>query len=319
MEQCERPLHTLMAHQLGWVDELGTPTRLAGGERLRAVLCLLAAGAAGGDEGQALPAAASVELAHNFSLIHEDIQSGTQDRDNRPSVWWVWGPAQAINAGDGMHALARLALFRLSERGVPVERVLEALTVLDRSCLQLCEGQHSDLTYQEHLEVPEENYLKMVEGKTGALFGCALELAALVSGADAQAQGAFGQAGRRLGMAYQVHDDILGLWPGEVADAPLAGDILNKKKSLPVIYGMAQAKGSIKRELGGIYFKRVLEPQDATRVAQILEELGAREYAQQMAERLHDEAVEALEGSGLRGEALAELTEVAQFLVERAG
>jgi len=317
LEQCERPLHTLMAHHLGWVDELDAPVRMAAPWRLRGTLCLVAARAAGGSEEQVLPAAAAVELVHNFSMIHEDIQNGIQDREHRPTVWWVWGPAQAINAGDGMHALARLALFRLVERGVAPERVLHALTLLDQSCLQLCVGQHLDLTYQEHLLVAEEQYLKLAGERAGALIGCAMELAALVSDTAPRVQQAFGQAGQRLGIALQLWEDQLALWPPGDASDLLASALLNKRKTLPVIYGLAQAKGNVKRELGAAYFKRVLEPQDLGRVAQLLEGLGAREYTQQVMERYYGEAMEALDGSGLSQESLRDLKGVARFLVER--
>ena len=177
-------LYDMLVYQLGWVDEQGTSLSGPSGEHLHPCLCLLSCESLSGEFDVALPAAAAVELVHNFILIHEDVQSGSPNRGHRPSVWWTWGPGQAINAGDGMHALGRLALMRLQERGLPVARVLSAMLLLDRACLSMCEGQHMDLIFQERLDVGVDAYLKMAEGRSGALMSCAMALGALASTED---------------------------------------------------------------------------------------------------------------------------------------
>ncbi len=284
-------LYDLLRYHLGWVDERGNPTSA----RLMplhhcGVLALAAADAVSGDHAAAVPAASAVELAYNFVLVHNDVQAGRIDQaDDRPSIWWVWGPSQAINAGDGLHALARSILMRLCDNCIPAETVLEALRSLDQACLTLCEGQYMDLTYQDQLMVSESDYLDMVRRKSGALAGCSARVGALAVGADYSSADALNQWGEKLGMALQIRSDISDLW-GEWGDGFTASNVLNKKKSLPLIHGLQHAPTSAKRELGGIYMKRVLEPGDSARIVAILDNAGSRRYAEGYVDRLLDEA-----------------------------
>jgi geranylgeranyl diphosphate synthase type I len=137
--------------------------------RFQPALALLVCEALGGDFHPALPVAAAVELVYNFTLVHGEVQAGRVDAQDRPSIWWVWGPAQAINAGDGLHALGRAAIMRLSQRNVPADRVLKAVETLDRACLALCEGQFQDLTFRDQLMVTTHDYYDMIQRKSGAL------------------------------------------------------------------------------------------------------------------------------------------------------
>ncbi|MBI2855341.1 MAG: polyprenyl synthetase family protein [Chloroflexi bacterium] len=314
------PLYRMMAYHMGWVDRNGEPpdhSDEAMGKRIRPSLCLLSCEALGGNVEEVLPAAAAVELVHNFSLIHDDIQDGTPERHHRPTVWWVWGPAQAINAGDGMHALARLTLLRQSEKGMGPQKALDAVGILDRACLRLCEGQYLDLTYQERVDITSEAYFQMVEGKTGALMGCAAELGAIMATDDERDIKAMARFGFKLGLAFQVRDDILDLWGREDTGKPLAGDILNKKKSLPVIYALQNATGADKHTLGDVYFKRVMEPGDVIRIIEVMDNLGARELSQEKADTLCQEAIQALDGAHLSAQGKDQLAELARFLVTR--
>ncbi|MCY3692076.1 MAG: polyprenyl synthetase family protein [Chloroflexota bacterium] len=306
-------LYDLLRYHLGWVDERGnpaadTPTRL----HHCGVLSLAAADAVAGDHVPAAPAASAVELAYNFVLVHNDVQAGRIDQnDTRPSIWWVWGPSQAINAGDGLHALARSALMRLSDGGIPAGTVLEALRSLDRACLTLCEGQYMDLTYQDQLMVSESDYLDMIRRKSGALAGCSARIGALAAGADDETAGALYDWGEKLGMALQVRNDITDLW-GEQGDGFTASNVLNKKKSLPLIHALHHAPTTAKRELGGIYMKRVLEPSDSARIVAILDDAGSRPYAEGYVERLLGDAHAAASSESVqlqRPEALQQATE----------
>jgi geranylgeranyl diphosphate synthase type I len=316
LSQRKAPLYQMVLYQMGWIDDKGEALEGGGGKRIRPVLCLLSCEALSGDYHRALPAAAAVELVHNFSLVHDDIQDGSPQRRQRPSVWWVWGPAQAINAGDGLHALGRLALFRLEEKGVPPPRLLRAIQLLDETCLRLCEGQYLDLAYQERLDVGMDAYLEMVKGKTGALMGCAMALGALVATDDPRVQEAFSLCGTSLGIAFQIRDDILDLW-GEGPDKPVGGDLLNKKKSLPVIYALERGSPEVRRELDALYLKPSLEPRDVERIVEILEGLGAEEYAQGLAHQYYQRALEALSDLGLPSWGLEEIGNVGRFLIQR--
>ncbi|MFH1560039.1 MAG: polyprenyl synthetase family protein [Chloroflexota bacterium] len=311
------PLYRMMAYQMGWLDEQGEAVEMETGKRIRSTLCLLACEALGGNLKKALPAAAALELVHNFSLIHNDIQDDTPERHHRPTVWWMWGPAQGINAGDGMHALARLSLLRQTEKGMPPEQALRAVAILDTACLRLCEGQYLDLTYQERVDISQDAYFQMVEGKTSALMSCAAEFGALMASAPEGAVQAMARYGHKLGLAFQIRNDILALWGSGNNGKPLAGDILNKKKYLPIIYALQNATGAEKRSLDDVYFKRVMEPEDAARVIEVLDRLGARDFSQEKADTLCQEALAALDEAGPSSQGADDLICLAHFLVTR--
>lgn len=288
-------LYDMLRYHLGWVDERGNP---ADGAQTPlhhcGTLALAAAAAVAGDYAAAAPVAAAVELAYNFVLVHNDVPAGRIDRRNdRPGIWWVWGPSQAINAGDGLHALARAALMRLSDEGVPAEGMLRALRALDQACLTLCEGQYMDLTYQDQLLVSEADYMDMIRRKAGALPGCAAQLGGLAAGAAPDTAATLREWGEKLGMARQIYDDIADLW-GSAGDGFTPANLLNRKKSLPLIHALQSGDTAAKRELGGIYMKRALEPDDARRIVAVLDATGARDYASGRAARLGDDAAAAI-------------------------
>ena len=311
-------LYDLLRYHLGWVDERGNPAEDALTPLHHyGALALASADAVSGGHQEAVSAAAAVELAYNFVLVHNDVQAGRIDQDNvRPSIWWVWGPSQAINAGDGLHALARSVLMRLSDAGVAAETVLAALSALDRACLTLCEGQYMDLTYQDQLMVSEADYMDMIDRKSGALAGCSARLGALACGAQPATADALEQWGTKLGMARQVRDDIYDLW-GRSGDGFTPANILNKKKSLPLIHALHHTDTAAKRELGGIYMKRVLEPGDAPRIVSILDEAGSREYSNEKIDQLLRQAREAVTGANVTLEQPELLDWATKLIVDR--
>ena len=211
----ESPLYDMMRYHLGWIDWQGRPLSGTAGKALRPALCLLACEAVGGTYHRALPAAAAVELLHNFSLIHDDIQDDDRERRHRPTVWSIWGKPQAINAGTAMRVLASLALSRLGENGVSGEKQLRIQRILDESCLRLIEGQYLDISYESRLDIGVTDYLGMIDGKTAALIGCSLELGAFLGTDDEAVIRGLWNFGRNLGLAFQIRDDILGIWGDE--------------------------------------------------------------------------------------------------------
>ena len=180
-------LYDVLRYHLGWVDQHGQPQAASAPLNFQPALALASCEALGGDFRNALPVAASVELIYNFTLVHGDVQAGRADPGDRPSVWWVWGPAQAINAGDGLHALGRTTMMRLTQKGVPAGRVLRAVRSLDMACLTLCEGQYMDLQFQDQMMVTTAAYLDMIGRKAGALASCAAESGGLTAGAGDEA------------------------------------------------------------------------------------------------------------------------------------
>ncbi|MCE2500996.1 MAG: polyprenyl synthetase family protein [Dehalococcoidia bacterium] len=312
-------LYDLLRYHLGWVDERGNPAETALTPLHHCgVLALAAADAVSGDYAPAVSAAAAVELAYNFVLVHNDVQAGRIDQSSeRPSIWWVWGPSQAINAGDGLHALARAVLMRLSEAGTPAATVLTALRSLDQACLTLCEGQYMDLTYQDQLMVSEPDYLDMVGRKSGALVGCSAGLGALAVGGDDPTAEALRHWGEMLGTARQIWEDIDDLW-GTGGDGFTPANVLNKKKSLPLIHALQNSATSAKRELGGIYMKRVLDPDDPPRIVAILDDAGSRQYAEDKAEQLLHEAGAVLATDDCQLQSPASLQWAAEWILGRS-
>ena len=308
-------LYQMMSYHMGWADERGRIGAAALRERTHGVLCLLACGAVGGDLDTALPAAAAVELVHNFCQIHDDVQGGVPQRHNRDAIWWVWGPAQAINAGDGMHAMARLALFRLLQRGISSTTTFQAVQLLDEASLHTCEGRFLDLEAQERIDMGVEAYLEMVRGKTGALTSCAMKLGALLTTNDGRLLDAFAKCGSDLGVAMQIRADLRELW-GNGQDAPAPSpEVMNKKKLLPVVYALEKASISEKRRLGDIYFKRVLQSEDVVGLRNVIEELGARGECERLVQRYRAEAVGALDVSGVTVEGRAQIEEFVDSLL----
>ncbi|MCI0897030.1 MAG: polyprenyl synthetase family protein [Chloroflexi bacterium] len=306
-ESREGFLYDVLRYHLGWVDQQGQPQSGSSPLNFQPALAMASCEALGGDYRNALPVAASVDLIYNFTLVHGDVQAGRTDPGDRPSIWWVWGPAQAINAGDGLHALGRTTMMRLAQKEVPADRVLRAVRSLDQACLSLCEGQYMDLQFQDQMLVSTADYLDMIGRKAGALASCAAESGAMAAGAAEEVSSNFAQMGRSMGMAWQIARDIDDLW-GEHGDGITPSNVLNKKKSLPLIQTLETAKVSVKRELGAIYMKRVLEDSDIAKMIEILDSAGARQASQAKAQELVDQALSALEGVSQEGmDALAAL------------
>ncbi|MGD0205320.1 MAG: polyprenyl synthetase family protein [Dehalococcoidia bacterium] len=311
-------LYRMMRYHLGWEDEQGRPPAEGAGKALRPTLCLWACQALGGDWRTALPAAAALELVHNFSLVHDDIQDGDRERRHRPTVWSLWGQPQAINAGDSLLILGRLAMLRLEERGVAPAKVMEACRVLDKACLTMIEGQCLDIGFEDRQEVSVEAYLDMIARKTGALLGASLHLGALVATDDQRQAKRFARCGHLLGLAFQIRDDILGVWgAADVTGKPVAADIRRRKKSLPLVYAMGEAQAEEREQLLRVYSQEAPGDEEVSIVLQLLDSHRAYDYCQQMAQERIEQALAELALADIEPEARREFEAVAKFLLER--
>ncbi len=272
--------YEIMQYHLGWRDEALQPATAQGGKRIRPMLCLLACEAAGGDPVKALPAAAGLELLHNFSLIHDDIEDNSETRRHRPTAWSLWGVPIACNAGDGMFSLAHAAFFDLSTRGVPESVVLAALQRFVEMNLALTEGQYMDMSFEGRLDVTPEEYYAMIAGKTGALLGAAPEIGALIAGASPDTAALYREYGVSLGKAFQLQDDILGIWGDEKQTGKsAANDILTKKKSLPVVLGLNDER--VGKRLKVLYAGPDFTKEEVPAVLSLLDQAGVRQATEQ--------------------------------------
>jgi geranylgeranyl diphosphate synthase type I len=311
------PLFGMLHYHHGWVDAEFQPANIAAGKRIRPALCLLVCEAAGGVARSALPAAAAIELLHNFSLIHDDVEDLSEYRRARLTVWKLWGMAQAINTGDALFTMSHVAFHRLSEYGVPAERLLLAHKTFSETCLKLTQGQYLDLTFQTRDNVSVEEYMQMIQGKTAALVAGACAIGAIVAGADAARIERFADFGLGLGLAFQILDDLLGIWgdprlTGKASAATGANDesdISQRKKSLPVLHGLAQSE-----ELRRVYAAPVM---DVARAVQLLEQTGSKAYAEKLADEHTQKAMRALEAAQPQNEAGDALRALSRELLAR--
>ncbi|MCB0077914.1 MAG: polyprenyl synthetase family protein [Anaerolineales bacterium] len=303
-----------VAYHLGWVDEEFQPSLAPKGKRIRSALCLMACEAVGGQWEMAIPGAMAVELVHEFSLVHDDIQDADRLRRHRPTLWAVIGQPQAITAGDALFALAQLALFEDYYKDVPLERQMLAARRLNEATIALAEGQHLDLSFEGRDEVDPADYLRMIRGKTASLLAASAEIGgvlALASLADCAALHAMGLA---LGMAFQMQDDLLGLWGDPARTGKAVGaDLRAGKKSLPVSYALTQPNSDRLRELYRAPLSNDSEVDEALR---LIERSGAQRYARRLmddyyaAARHHLHSISAAAGRRAPLETVIDLLEI---------
>ncbi|MET9683760.1 polyprenyl synthetase family protein [Streptomyces coeruleorubidus] len=299
----------MAAYSFGWCEVGGAPAVASGGKGVRQALAVLGAEAAGASGRDGVAAAVAVELVHAFSLLHDDIMDGDADRRRRPAVWKAYGTGPAVLAGDALFALAVETLAAQPGGAAAVRTLSVALGDLVR-------GQADDLLFAERPwtgpeRVRPDEYRTMAEHKTGSLLGCAAALGAVLGGAAPETAAALDRVGRHLGIAFQIVDDVLGIWGDpQVTGKPVHGDLRERKKTFPVLVALGSAHGD--------RLAALLEAgDDPGAAAELIERAGARAAAMAEARR-HLAAVEtALAGVPLEARALGELRSLLGFLVRR--
>ncbi|WP_024803524.1 polyprenyl synthetase family protein [Nocardia sp. BMG51109] len=304
------PLDRMAAYHFGWRDPSGNPTQAGWGKGLRAGLVLAAAAACGADPRAALPGAAAVELVHNFSLVHDDIMDGDRLRRGRATAWAVWGVPAALCLGDTLHAEA----IRILVGALPAVPAVDAVTRLEDAAAQLCRGQCEDCSFETRPAVTVDQYVAMAAGKTAALIGCACALGASCAAADAATIDAFGTFGHELGIAFQVTDDILGIWGDpDRTGKPVGNDVIRRKRSFPVVAALESATAA-GAELAQLYRSAdPITPAQAAHAAKLIADAGGRRRAQQFADRRVAAALAALPDSA----GTADLVALTNFIAHR--
>ncbi|MEW6241970.1 MAG: polyprenyl synthetase family protein, partial [Chloroflexota bacterium] len=242
----------------------------------------------------------------------DDIQDNSGKRRGRATVWKKWGMPQGINAGDGLFVLSNLAITDLSTSH-PAGTVVQAAQILHSTCLDLTRGQFLDISYEDRTDLGVEDYWPMVTGKTAALLACCCHLGALLGGADGATREAYRSFGHYLGLAFQVQDDILGIWGDEaVTGKSAASDLVEGKKSLPVLYGLGKNGKFAARWTAG-----PIQPDEVEEVAKLLASESAYTYAHDAARQMTDLALTSLREADPHDEAGAALTELVERLLKR--
>ena len=320
-----KPLYEMLSYHLG-LDAAAGPR----GKRMRPLLGLLAYESLTGDYRPALPGAAAVELGHNFSLVHDDIEDADIERRHRPTLWAIWGVPLAINAGDALIALSRLALYPLLDQ-FSERRVLALMRVYDQTCLELCEGQYLDISFERQADVSVEAYLEMIGKKTASLIGASVQAGAILATDDAAVVEAYRRFGYDLGMAFQIADDVKGtFWTADESGKPEAGDVRRRKKTLPLVWALEHAEPADRGRLHAIYGTGIratdgsgplqqaetpITDAEVTEVLDILERCGAREHALTEARRYRDVALGHVALLPCRPEGKRELEELVRSVI----
>ena len=296
---------------------LGLDGSGSSGKRMRPLLGLLAFSSITGDHRRALPGAAAVELGHNFSLVHDDIEDDDRERRHRPTLWALHGIPQAINTGDMLFSLSRIALHRLTDLGFPDRTVLRLMRLYDHTCVALCEGQYLDIWMADHDDaLSVELYFDMIGRKTAALISASIEAGAVLATDDEAVIDRYRAFGWDLGIAFQLNDDLLGIWGQEQATGKEPTDVPRKKKTLPVIYAYEHGTDDDRVRLAALYANGHLTPEHVAEVMAILERTGAREYTRDQARLHRDRALAALDAAGtLEREPRERLEEIVRSVI----
>jgi geranylgeranyl diphosphate synthase type I len=309
-ESHTQPFHEMLTYHMGWIGEGSGPE--AQGKRLRSLLVLLTCGACDGNWRYALPAAAAVELVHNFSLVHDDIQDNSYKRRGRDTVWLKWGIPQGINAGDALFVISNQSLLDMSSNH-SIDKVMKAVKIIQNACLDLTRGQFLDISYEKLIDLPLQDYWSMIDGKTAALVSASCALGSLFSPADDITQEAYCNFGHYLGLAYQLQDDLLGIWGNSAhTGKSTISDLVSSKKTLPVLFGLGKK---------GLFSQRWLEgPVTTEEVPDLARQLaaeGAQLYTQQASDQMNDLAIQSLRIANPQGQDGEVLFELAHNLLNR--
>ncbi|HVA59969.1 MAG TPA: polyprenyl synthetase family protein [Mycobacteriales bacterium] len=313
MDRLVPPLRLVADYHFGWVDADGADRGGGGGKLLRPALVLLSAAAADGPIERAVPAAVAVELVHNFSLLHDDLMDGDAERRHRPTAWAVFGIPHAVLAGDALLALATDLLLEASAPGERWE--LRSLTA---AVQQLIGGQIEDVRFERRLDVTVTEWLAMAAGKTSALLACAASIGAIAVGGPGALAAALADFGAHLGLAFQLVDDLLGIWGSpRVTGKPVLADLRANKKSAPIVAALRAESPHATRLAELLAPGGLRDEEDVVLAAKLVEAAGGREWAVREAERQLAEALASLDRVTLPAAVRDDLVELARFVTAR--
>ena len=293
----------MIRYHLGYTNEDFTPApdqvRIQSrGKRLRPAIAMLTCAATGGDPLTAAPVGVAIELLHNFTLIHDDIQDKSETRRHRPTVWNLWGIEQAINAGDALFAASQLPILGLTRAGVPAATVVQLIDAFNRMTIEIVEGQTLDLGFEGRADISADDYLEMISGKTAAIVRFAASSGAVLGGASRETRDRFAEFGLALGLGYQIRDDALGVWGvADVTGKATADDIRRRKQSLPIVLLRQRVSQSEANELDVIYRAPSIGDTGVARVLALLHRYEVAGEISALVDAYHAKALTALKSA----------------------
>tara|TARA_B100000470_G_scaffold102054_1_gene78776 strand:+ start:1127 stop:2032 length:906 start_codon:yes stop_codon:yes gene_type:complete len=300
---------------MGWSDAYGAPLETKKGKGIRPSLCLFTCDALGGDIEKALPAAVSLELIHNFSLIHDEIQDSDEIRHHRPTLWNVWGIPKALVAGNVMRVLADKSMSTMPSDHSKLLTV--SSSIVSEACLEMIEGQYMDISFEGGDGISVDQYMKMISHKTGALLRSSVHIGAVIGSRGGRVADIFREIGIKLGFMFQIRDDILGTW-GETTSTgkPVGSDIRRKKNTLPIIH--ARETQPYQEEISELYSLEFIEDHHVDRVLDILDATKAGHYCQGLVENYALEVSKDIQEIGFSKNSKEEFQALVSFLVDRS-
>ena len=308
-------LYDMLRYCMGWSDAYGAPLETKKGKGIRPSLCLFTCDALGGDIEKALPAAVALELIHNFSLIHDEIQDSDEIRHHRPTLWNVWGIPKALVAGNVMRVLADKSMSTMPSDHSKLLTV--SSSIVSEACLEMIEGQYMDISFEGGDGISVDQYMKMISHKTGALLRSSVHIGAVIGSRGGRVADIFREIGIKLGFMFQIRDDILGTW-GETTSTgkPVGSDIRRKKNTLPIIH--ARETQPYQEEISELYSLEFIEDHHVDRVLDILDATKAGHYCQRLVEDYALEVSKDIQNIGFSKNSREEFQALVSFLVDRS-
>lgn len=282
--------YDMIYYHLGWEEYTSIPIVGSSGKMMRAIFGLLCCEMINGDMKKTALGLAAIELIHNFSLIHDDIQDDSLMRRGRKTVWAIWGKAQAINAGDALFTMGRNSLLRLSGH-VDHQVVLRCIQRMDEVCLALCKGQYLDISFEKKANIDMDHYLQMVRLKTSTLWGLAGFLGAYISTRDEEVAQICQKIGENIGISFQIQDDILSIWGLDQVTGKTGNDLQKCKKSLPIVHALNLNEKQRESEILQIYQQQEISKQDVLDLREILDQTGSKQFSIDAADKYIKKAV----------------------------
>ncbi len=308
---------TPIEYHMGWSNSSGKPIKSTEGKRLRPALMLFACVSLGGKIESVLPPAVAIELVHNFSLIHDDIEDRDVQRHNRPTVWSIWGEPKAIHVGSLLYDLAFLQIDKAPD--APSERLLYASSRLSESSFEMMKGQYLDISFEGRAKVSTKEYIEMIAFKTASLISCAMDIGVFIGTGNRKLAASIAIIGRQIGQLFQIRDDILGIW-GDVQSTgkPVGTDIRRKKKSFPIVYAMEVANKSELVNLNQVFNKPLLDDRDVDKVLLMLENTNAKIKSEATTQQIGSRILKQVESAKLPSDFRIDIQQLVDFLVTRA-
>lgn len=308
---------TPIEYHMGWSNPNGNPIKSTEGKRLRPALMLFACVSLGGKVERALAPAVAIELIHNFSLIHDDIEDRDTQRHNRPTVWSIWGEDKAIHIGSLLYDLAFIQMGEVSN-DVSSEQLLYTSSRLSESSFEMMKGQYLDISFEERMKVSTTEYIEMVAFKTASLISCAMDIGGFIGTGDHELASSLALLGRQLGQLFQIRDDMLGIW-GDVKSTgkPVGADIRRKKKSFPIVYAMEVGRKSSIDDLNKVFNKSTLDDGDVEKVLVALDDTNAKNKCEANTQEMGSRILKQIENAKFPSNFRLEIEELVDFLITR--